>query len=62
MNKTGNPFWDFVKNFIKKPSEEQIKYQKPKPILLDVGEIEPFPWAPNVLPIQMMTFDTCGGR
>lgn len=54
MNKSGNPFWDFVKNFLKKPSEEQIKCQYPKPILLDVGEIEPIPWTPKILPIQLV--------
>jgi neutral ceramidase len=53
MNKTGNPFWDFIKNFIKKPSEEQKKCQYPKPVLLDVGEIEPTPWTPTILPIHL---------
>jgi len=39
---------------VKKPTKEQIACQSPKPILLDVGEIEPHPWVPSVLPLQMM--------
>lgn len=36
---TDNPFWDFVRDFLKKPSPEQLACQHPKPILLDTGEV-----------------------
>lgn len=36
---TENPFWDFVRDFLKKPSPEQLACQHPKPILLDTGEV-----------------------
>lgn len=51
----GNPFWRLVRNLLKNPSEEQVKCQNPKPILLDTGEMkEPYDWAPSVLPIQIL--------
>jgi len=55
MNKTGNPFWDFISSFVAKPTEDQKACQAPKPILLDVGQTEPLPWVPDVLPIQIIT-------
>ncbi|KAL0476587.1 non-lysosomal ceramidase [Acrasis kona] len=55
MNKTGNPFWDYISSFVAKPTEEQKACQAPKPILLDVGQTEPLPWVPDVLPIQMFS-------
>ncbi|KAI8016234.1 Neutral ceramidase 1 [Camellia lanceoleosa] len=51
----GNPFWRLVRNLLKNPSEEQVKCQNPKPILLDTGEMkEPYDWAPSILPIQIL--------
>jgi len=39
-------FWRVVRDLIKTPSQEQIKCQCPKPILLDTGEMkEPYDWA-----------------
>lgn len=50
----GNAFWKLVGGLLKKPEEEQIKCQDPKPILIDTGEMhEPYDWAPSVLPIQI---------
>lgn len=31
---SGNPFWDIVKDILKKPSKEQIECQKPKPVCI----------------------------
>eukprot|EP00052_Salpingoeca_macrocollata_P008517 m.67462 g.67462 ORF g.67462 m.67462 type:complete len:354 (+) comp16631_c0_seq1:1200-2261(+) len=53
-NTCANICLSFARNFIKKPTKEQIACQHPKPILLDVGEITPYPWVPLVLPIQLM--------
>ncbi|GMJ08415.1 neutral ceramidase 2 [Hibiscus trionum] len=51
----GNAFWRLVRNLLKTPSEEQINCQKPKPILLDTGEMkQPYDWAPSVLPVQIL--------
>nr|XP_029121100.1 neutral ceramidase isoform X2 [Elaeis guineensis] len=51
----GNPFWKLVRNLLKTPTKEQIECQKPKPILLDTGEMkQPYDWAPSILPIQII--------
>eukprot|EP00051_Salpingoeca_urceolata_P032023 m.13961 g.13961 ORF g.13961 m.13961 type:complete len:707 (-) comp4705_c0_seq1:85-2205(-) len=47
------PLWNFARNFIKKPTQQQIECQAPKPVLLDVGETKPHPWVPSVLPLQI---------
>jgi neutral ceramidase len=51
----GNPFWNYVSHFLAKPTPDQIACQSPKPILLDVGQIEPIPWAPDVVSAQIVT-------
>ncbi|KAH7651492.1 Ceramidase protein [Dioscorea alata] len=51
----GNSFWKLVRNFLKTPGQEQVNCQKPKPILIDTGEMtEPYAWAPSILPIQII--------
>ncbi|BBN08047.1 neutral ceramidase [Marchantia polymorpha subsp. ruderalis] len=51
----GNLFWKVVGSFLKKPSDEQIECQKPKPILIDTGEMyAPYAWAPSILPISIL--------
>lgn len=54
-NTNGNAFWNFVSGFLAKPTQDQIDCQSPKPILLDVGQIEPTPWAPDVVAVQIIT-------
>ncbi|KAI9881167.1 MAG: hypothetical protein M1830_007145 [Pleopsidium flavum] len=59
QNNTGspnaNPVWSVVSGFLREPSEEQKICHHPKPILLDVGEIEkPYLWTPNVVDIQLL--------
>lgn len=50
-----NPLWRVVSGVIKEPSAKQKKCQEPKPILLDVGEIDiPYAWTPNIVDIQML--------
>ncbi|KAF3448936.1 hypothetical protein FNV43_RR09654 [Rhamnella rubrinervis] len=50
----GNAFWRLVRNLLKKPTQEQISCQHPKPIVLDTGEMkEPYAWAPSVLSVQL---------
>lgn len=50
---TTSPVWNAVSRFIKDPSEEQVRCQHPKPVLLDVGEMhKPYEWTPNVVDIQ----------
>lgn len=48
-----NPLWELVKGLLKTPTAQQKKCQEPKPILLDVGEMnQPYPWSPNIVDIQ----------
>ncbi|KAL9099798.1 MAG: hypothetical protein Q9163_004748 [Psora crenata] len=49
-----NPLWAVVSGALRKPSEEQKQCHSPKPILLDVGEIDkPYPWTPNIVDVQL---------
>ena len=48
-----NPFWQIVSAFLSRPTPEQIKCQSPKPILLNVGLIQPIEWVPFILPNQI---------
>lgn len=59
QNNTGspnaNPVWSVVSGFLHEPSEQQKVCHYPKPILLDVGEIDrPYLWTPNVVDIQLL--------
>lgn len=52
---TANPLWSVVRRFIKEPDERQKACHAPKPILLDVGEIDrPYAWTPNIVDIQVL--------
>ncbi|KAL3569674.1 hypothetical protein D5086_029564 [Populus alba] len=51
----GNAFWRLVRDFLKTPNQEQVNCQRPKPILLDTGEMDkPYAWAPAILPVQIL--------
>ncbi|KAL8907404.1 MAG: hypothetical protein Q9171_005869 [Xanthocarpia ochracea] len=59
QNDTGapdaNPLWSIVRGFLHEPSETQKACHAPKPILLDVGEIErPYLWSPNIVDLQIL--------
>lgn len=50
-----NPIWRVVSGVLKEPTEQQKKCQEPKPVLLDVGEIDtPYAWTPNLVDVQML--------
>lgn len=36
---TSNPFWNTVRNFLAKPTDEDVKCHGAKPILLDTGRV-----------------------
>lgn len=47
--------WDFVRDMVLKPSHELLECQKPKPVLLPVGELHfPYAWTPELMPTQIM--------
>lgn len=49
-----NPLWSLLRRFLHEPTEEQKQCHAPKPILLDVGELQkPYPWSPNIVDIQL---------
>ncbi|TVY87592.1 Neutral ceramidase, partial [Lachnellula willkommii] len=50
-----NPLWVIVSSVIKAPTAQQKACQSPKPILLDVGELDtPYAWAPNIVDVQSL--------
>lgn len=50
-----NPLWKLARDFIHDPTDDQVACQKPKPILLDVGEADrPYAWSPNIVDIQLL--------
>lgn len=50
-----NPIWSVVSGFLREPSASQKLCHSPKPILLDVGEIDnPYLWTPNIVDIQLL--------
>lgn len=51
----GNPFWKLIGGLLHPPTQEQKDCHKPKPILIDTGEMYvPYAWAPSVLPLQIL--------
>ncbi|KAI1325051.1 Neutral/alkaline nonlysosomal ceramidase [Xylariaceae sp. FL0255] len=51
---SASPVWAVVSGLLKEPSPQQKACQAPKPILLDVGEIDtPYAWSPNIIDVQM---------
>lgn len=52
---SANPLWRVVSGLLRTPSPEQKACQQPKPILLDVGEMDvPYAWTPNIVDIQVL--------
>ena len=52
---TTNPFWNLVSHILSKPTPEQVACHHPKPILLNLeGITEPYPWAAQVVPLQLV--------
>lgn len=51
---TDNPLWNMVRDFLSKPSQQQINCQGAKPILLNTGEMSfPYEWQPSIVPCQL---------
>ena len=49
-------YWNMVRDFLRRPSQEQIRCHHPKPILLSTGEMDfPYMWHPHVVPTQIFT-------
>jgi len=55
---TTTPFWEWASGILAKPTEEQLKCQAPKPILIDTGTIAwnftGLRWTPDILPVQVL--------
>lgn len=52
---SGNPLWNLVRDFLAKPSREDIECQKPKPILLATGRASfPYEWQPKIVATQLL--------
>ncbi|KZL70010.1 neutral alkaline non-lysosomal ceramidase, partial [Colletotrichum incanum] len=50
-----NPLWRVVSGLLRTPTAEQVACQRPKPVLLDVGEMStPYAWSPNIVDVQML--------
>ncbi|TGZ52074.1 Neutral ceramidase [Temnothorax longispinosus] len=51
---TSNPFWNAVRNFLAAPTENDIRCQSPKPILLATGRMKlPYQWQPKIVSTQV---------
>lgn len=51
---SSNVFWNIVSGFLSEPSEDQIKCHAPKPILLNIGNLQrPYRWDPESVPISI---------
>ncbi|GKT86160.1 neutral ceramidase precursor [Colletotrichum tofieldiae] len=50
-----SPLWRVVSGLLRTPTAEQVACQRPKPVLLDVGEMSaPYAWSPNIVDVQML--------
>lgn len=48
-------YWNMVRNFLRKPSDQQVRCHLPKPILLSTGEMDfPYMWHPRIVPTQIL--------
>ncbi|KAH8381289.1 hypothetical protein KR093_002102 [Drosophila rubida] len=52
---TDNPMWNFVRDFIVPPTQEDVKCHEPKPILLATGRATfPYEWQPKIVSNQIL--------
>ncbi len=50
-----SPLWAVVSGFLRTPTAQQTACQAPKPILLDVGQMDtPYAWTPNIVDVQSL--------
>ena len=53
---TSTPFWNLVRDFIRRPTKQLMQCQYPKPILLASGEMRfPYAWQPTIVPLQLLS-------
>ncbi|XP_014217172.1 neutral ceramidase isoform X3 [Copidosoma floridanum] len=51
---TSNPFWNAVRNFLAKPTDEDVRCHGAKPILLATGQMrKPYQWQPKIVSTQL---------
>lgn len=51
---TPNPFWNKVSFHLSTPTDDEMKCQSPKPILVNTGDVErPYQWDPRIVPVQL---------
>lgn len=49
------PYWNMIRDLLRRPSADQVKCQEPKPILVPTGEMDfPYMWHPRVVPTQII--------
>ncbi len=53
-------FWEGITGMVMPPTPEQEACQAPKPILLATGNVQPYPWTPDVLPVSIMKIGSLG--
>lgn len=52
---TPNPFWNLVRDVLSKPTKEEKQCQHPKPILLNLGDVNvPHAWVSSTIPVQVL--------
>uniref|UniRef100_A0ABD2WI80 Neutral ceramidase n=1 Tax=Trichogramma kaykai TaxID=54128 RepID=A0ABD2WI80_9HYME len=52
---TSNPMWNLVRNFLAKPTDEDVRCHEPKPILLATGRMTlPYQWQPQIVSTQLV--------
>ncbi|KAL7730447.1 hypothetical protein ACLKA6_016672 [Drosophila palustris] len=52
---TDNPMWNFVRDFIVPPTQEDVSCHAPKPILLATGRATfPYEWQPKIVSTQLL--------
>lgn len=52
---SSTPFWNLVRDFLRRPPHELTECQHPKPILVASGEMKfPYNWQPTILPTQIL--------
>jgi len=50
-----NEYWNFIAHFLSDPTDEDVKCQHPKPILLNTGGIDfPAPWTAQIVTLQIL--------
>ena len=47
--------WNALSAMLKRPGQDQVRCQAPKPVILDVGEVHiPYEWTPNIVDVQTL--------